>query len=184
LLDTKNLAQDISLNLLDTKNLAQDISLNLLDTKNLAQDISLNSLPTFSGANTFTNTNYFSTISEKITTTPISSNAISCNYSLGGIFQISGIQPSANFTANIINLPSITNSNQTYIISLIYTPSSGSFYCNVATASSTGSTGSSATFLINGGTTVSNSAKLTIQQLMFYYDGSIMKVLSNVSAFS
>jgi hypothetical protein len=165
------------MNLVIAKNVAQDASMNSVIAKNVAQDASLNLMPTLSGANIFTNTNYFYTISEIIITTSITSNAITCDYSLGGIFQISS-QPNANFTANITNLPSILTSTKTFIISLIYTPAA-SYYCSAATVN-----GSSTTFLINGGgTSVSNSGKLTIQQLMFYNDGTTMKVLSNVSAF-
>ena len=119
---------------------------------------------------------YFSTLSERIVTI---SSGTTCNYSLGGIFNLS-TAVGAKFKVTITGLPSTTDTTRTYIISLIYSVSAaGAFYCDGVTLNG----GANITPKFNGGTTSIPSIATTskvIQQIMII--GST--VYSNVSVFS
>ena len=135
---------------------------------------SLNILKTF----------YLNTLAEKIVSVTPSSNAIVCDYSTSGIFRISSTV-SALFTTNITNLPSISDPNRNYMITLIYTiGTAGAFYSNSVSINGTTYNATALNFKINGGTPSSfTSGSYILQQIMYTYNGTTGVVLTTISEF-
>ena len=128
-------------------------------------------------------TSYVTNISELISTATIVTNAVTCNYKLGSIFYIG--TPTANFTVNITNLPSITESTRSYIISVLYVSDSNTPRYGTGTSVSTTATiGTSVTpNFSNTPITTTVTGRLMAQQFIVLYINSTLYVISNVSAY-
>jgi hypothetical protein len=146
---------------------------------------------TFNGAVGINSVATIQNISEKIVgptgTEPLGSPYI-CNYSTGGVFFLPASVSSSTFTVKLINVPSITSTTQSYIVTIAYIAVGVANYCNTVTLS-TNSTPSntSATIRYNGGSSaIPNiaSGNTVFQQFaVTYYSGTTV-VLTSISVFS
>ena len=89
-------------------------------------------------------------------------------------------------TFNILNLPSITNSNRSYILSVLYVSNGSNYYGNSVSISTNGVVSSdyiTPNFSITPNTAITNG-KLIIQQIIYFYLGSVPYLISNISGFA
>ena len=126
---------------------------------------------------------FFSNIQEKITQTTGSANAYTLDYSQGSVFLLN-TAATANYTINIINLPSIIDTTRSYTICLLNS-SSPTFYASTLTCSNSGTTGSAVTIRYNGGSSaiLLTSSIFTTQQICLIYNG-LLYAISAVSGYS
>jgi hypothetical protein len=137
------------------------------------------------GNNTVGNCAFLSTISEKNVSVTWSATT-TVDYRLGGIFWLGSVSSGTTFTVNISNLPSITDATRSYIITLIYTTTGATQYCN-SVGISTGTSYTTYTPKFNGGSaaiSVANTNVVTQQITIAYIYSSTNPVLSTVSVFS
>jgi hypothetical protein len=129
---------------------------------------------------------FFSNIQEKLTTVT-GSPPFTLDYSKSAVFVI-GTAPAANYTLNVINLPSVTDPTRAFNICILNpTTSTGpTFYCNALTVSTTGTTGSSVTLKYSGGSSAINisSSTFTSQQVSIIYSGSTLFAITGVNGYS
>jgi hypothetical protein len=126
---------------------------------------------------TVTNGNtYVSSIQERISSTAltVSGSATTLVYNNGGggtIYQMSSTAFTSNYTLNITNLPSVTDPNRTYVVSVINNTASAGYNCNAVTLSTTSAVGSAAPLLFSGGNSYTSSAsvKYSTQQFAIVY---------------
>jgi hypothetical protein len=137
------------------------------------------------GNNTVGNCAFLSTISEKNVSVTWSATT-TVDYRLGGIFWLGSVSSGTTFTVNISNLPSITDTTRSYIITIIYTTTAAGQYCN-SVGISTGTSYTTYTPKFNGGSaaiSVANTNVVTQQITIAYIYSSTNPVLSTVSVFS
>ena len=119
-------------------------------------------------------------------TTGSAGGPYTADYNNASVFYLNAAPTSAtNYTLNIINLPSLTNSTRSYVITVINNTGIKNAYCSSLTLSTTGTTGSTYTMVFNGGSSAISisSSTATVQQFaVMYYSGTLF-VLSNVSGF-
>jgi hypothetical protein len=156
-----------------------------------------NSLWTTSGANisygggtvSINNIASVRTISEQIIgPTGAAATPYVCNYNTGGIFFLPASVSSGGFTVRLINVPSITSTTQSYIVSIAYVAVGAANYCNTVTLSTTSTpSASSATLKYNGGSssipTIAAGNHVLQQLAVTYYSGATV-VLTSISVFS
>ena len=144
----------------------------------MGQDSSFNS-------NIFVNKiSFLSNISERKVTTSIGAD-LSCNldYSLGSVFYLGSTAPTGNMRFNIINIPSIKDLSNSYLMTVIYKGGASNYYGNVVTLKEVGGT-NTVTFTPNFPTTPSIvSGKLVTQTIGYLYFADASYVLSNVTCF-
>jgi len=132
---------------------------------------------------------YFSNIQEKLTTVTTTTpfTTFTLDYSKSAVFVI-GTAPAANYTLNVINFPSITDSTRAFNICIL-NPTAGTgptFYCNALTVSTTGTTGSAVTLKYSGGSSAINigSSTFTTQQISIIYSGTTLYAITGVNGYS
>jgi hypothetical protein len=138
------------------------------------------------GNNTVGNCAFLSTISEKTVNAFTWSATTTVDYRVGGIFWLGSVSSGTTFTVNISNLPSITDATRSYIITLIYTTTGATQYCN-SVGISTGTSYTTYTPKFNGGSSVivtANTNLVTQQITIAYIYSSTNPVLTTVSVFS
>ena len=116
-------------------------------------------------------------------------NAYTLNYATGGVYYIaSGINPSANSTLTITNIP--TSAGQSYTLTVVSYQASTRYYINQVKVQDTASTyilGSSGAFaapLFNGGTPslTGTTACIIVQQFTVFSMNGSRYVMSSISA--
>ena len=129
-------------------------------------------------------TSFVTNISEKITTVTGSSNIYSLNYQSGSIFYLS-TPPTAVITLNIINVPSITDTNRSYVLSVIYNGTNSNNYATTVNISTTSSAGTTYTPKFTNTPNISSisTSQLVIQQIIYLYLGNTGYVLSNANGY-
>jgi len=129
-------------------------------------------------------TSFVTNISEKIISVTGSSNIYTLNYQSGSIFYLSNA-PTANISLNMRNVPSITDSNHSYVLSIIYNGTSANYYANSVNISINSNTGTTYTPQFANTPNINNigSNQLIIQQIIYVYLGSNGYILSNVNGY-
>jgi len=111
-----------------------------------------------------------------------------CNYTTGAVFFLPASVSSSTFTVRLINVPSITSTAQSYIVTIAYVAVSATNYANTVTLSTTSTpNASAATLKYNGGSsaipTIASGNHVLQQFAVTYYSGATV-VLSTISVFS
>jgi hypothetical protein len=141
--------------------------------------------------NLITANTILSSVQEKISTSVIavSGGATTLVYNTGGegtIYQVSGAF-SSNYTLNITNLPSMSDTTKTYVVSVINnTASTAGYVCSAVTLSTTSTPGSAAKLLFSGGNSYVYSSNIqysTQQFAIIYHSTGGVYVLSTYNAF-
>ena len=138
-----------------------------------------------SGSMNITKTSFVTNISEKIISVTGSSNVYTLDYSLGSIFYLS-TAPTAAMTINIRNVPSITDTTHSYVLSIIYNGTAANYYAsivNISTNTSSGTTYNPIKFTSTPSITAITSSQLVIQQIIYVYLGTTGYVVSNVNGY-
>jgi hypothetical protein len=137
-----------------------------------------------SGSVNITKTSFVTNISEKIISVTGSSNAYTLDYSVGSIFYLS-TAPTAAMTINIRNVPSITDTTHSYVLSIIYNGTAANNYATTVNVSTNTSAGTTYTpkFTSTPSITAITSAQLVIQQIIYVYLGTTGYVVSNVNGY-
>ena len=139
-----------------------------------------------SGAAHVLGVTYVTNIAEEINAVTFST-AITCDYSQSSVFYI-GSAPTANFTINLINMPSITNTSRSYVVTIAYWGATSNFYCNsasVSTSSSVNSTKITPNFSSTPTATVASGTHLVLQQLVYFYQATINGIfMSNIVVYN
>ena len=120
----------------------------------------------------------------------IDTNTYNLNYNQGGIFYLEPPSDSSGtIICNLLNLPSLTNPNQTYVVSTVIRGTSGAnCYCaNVYVTNQSTVTGG--TYYIPKFSSTPNVSNITntnfvTQQLVYFYQSDISAVMSNVTPFT
>jgi hypothetical protein len=141
-----------------------------------------------SGQLTVSETSFLSTVSEKIRTQDASGvNTYTVDYKDAGLFYIRSLNAGSTATLNVRNVPSLTDSSGSYIVSAIMKGnSSANCYVgsvNLSTDSNAGTT-YTPTFVIAPEVSSATSSQLIIQQLAYVYLDGSGHVLSNVAAYT
>jgi hypothetical protein len=138
------------------------------------------------GGNTIMgNVTFLSAISERNVSVAWS-NGVVLNYNLGSVFWLGSVSSGTMFTVNISNMPSITDATRSYIITLIYTTTAASQYCN-SVGISIGTSYTTSTPKFNGGSAsivTANGSIVTQQISIAYIYNTSTPILSTVSVFS
>ena len=147
-----------------------------------------------SGTMVISKTSYLTNISEKmvdISTNNGTANTYNLDYSQSSIFYIQNAPTDSSGTikVNVLNVPSLTNTSQTYVITLLVKGTSGAnCYCgNVyLTTQSTITGGTYYTPKFSNTPSVSSvtSSQLISQQIVYIYKSDISGVISSVAAFN
>ena len=131
---------------------------------------------------------FFSNIQEKITLpTTGTSTAYTLDYSKGAVFSLYPAA-TANYSLNVINLPSITDTSRSYTICVLngnVTTSGTTFYATTLYGNISAVQGPAITLKYNGGAasiSISTST-YTTQQICLIYSGT-MNAISSVSGFA
>lgn len=137
-----------------------------------------------SGSVNITKTSFVTNISEKIISVTGSSNAYTLDYSAGSIFYLS-TAPTAAMTINVRNVPSITDTTHSYVLSIIYNGTAANYYATSVNVSTTTSTGTTYTpkFTSTPSITAITTSQLVIQQIIYVYLGTTGYVVSNVNGY-
>lgn len=137
-----------------------------------------------SGSVNISKTSFVTNISEKIISVTGSSNAYTLDYSKGSIFYLS-TAPTAAMTINIQNVPSITDTTHSYVLSIIYNGTAANYYATTVTVSINTSAGTSYTpkFTSTPSITAITTSQLVIQQIIYVYLGTTGYVVSNVNGY-
>ena len=131
------------------------------------------------------NISFLSNITEKISNANINSdNSCSLDYTKGSVFYLGQSPSLSNIRFNITNLPSITDSSKSYVITTIYKGSLNHTYGNVISVSPVGSS-TSAVFTPNfASIPVITNGKLVTQTFGYLYFASDSSyVVSNVTCY-
>ena len=138
------------------------------------------------GGNTIMgNVTFLSSISERNVSVTWG-NPVTLNYNLGSVFWLGSVSSGTTFTVNISNLPNVTDATRSYIITLIYTTTAASQYCN-SVGISTGTSYTTSTPKFNGGSAsiVTAAGSVVTQQIsLVYIYNTSTPILSTVSVFS
>ena len=128
---------------------------------------------------------FLSNISERKVTTSIGTD-LSCNldYSQGSVFYLGSTAPTGNMRFNVINIPSITDLSNSYLMTVIYKGGASNYYGNVVTLKQVGGT-NSVSFTPNfSSTPIIKSGKLVTQTIGYlYFAPDTSYVISNVTCF-
>ena len=138
-----------------------------------------------SGSLNVTNTSFVTNISEKIITTSGSSNVYALDYSKGSVFYLS-TAPTGEMTFQIYNMPSVTDSTRSYIVSVIYKGTSTNNYAttvNVSTTTAGAGSNYTPKFTATPSIGSISSSNLVFQQVIYVYLGSTGYVVSNVNGY-
>jgi len=125
-------------------------------------------------------------ISELVVAPSQTTPTYTCNYATGGVFSLPANVLSGTFTVNLINLPSITSTTQSFIVTLAYVAVSTANYCNLVTLSTTATPGSSVTPRYNGGSSAIPtiaSGNVILQQIAITNYNGTQRVLTTISVF-
>ena len=138
----------------------------------------LNTQTTITGNKIFNNSSTFSRILENITAGTITSNILTIDFSSSN--SVVYVSPSSNFTINLINIPSGTQTNS-YSFTIW---SSAKFYGNVIQVSGTSQTIISIGGASNISTNINSSATNLLQQITLIYVNSStpIKCLTNIAS--
>ena len=137
-----------------------------------------------SGSVNISKTSFVTNISEKIITVTGSSNVYNLDYSKGSIFYLS-TAPTADMSINIQNVPSVTDTTHSYMLTIIYNgtySNSCAKTVNISTSTNSGSRYTPRFSSIPSITNITNS-QLVFQQIIYVYLGSTGYVVSNVSGY-
>jgi hypothetical protein len=141
----------------------------------------------FSGTNaTFKGRASLENISELVVAPSQTTPTYTCNYATGGVFSLPANVLSGTFTVNLINLPSITSTTQSFIVTLAYVAVGAANYCNLVTLSTTATPGSSVTPRYNGGSSAIPtiaSGNVILQQIAITNYNGTQRVLTTISVF-
>lgn len=138
-----------------------------------------------SGSLNVTKTSFVTNISEKIVTATGSSNVYALDYSQGSVFYLS-TAPTAAMTFQIYNMPSVTNTTRSYVVSVIYKGTSANYYATTVNVSTTtAGAGSNYTPKFTATPSIGSitSSNLVFQQVIYVYLGSTGYVVSNVNGY-
>jgi hypothetical protein len=116
-------------------------------------------------------------------TVSANTSTIVFNNALGGcIYTVPAI--TANYTLNVGYLPSVTDPNKTYVISLI-NPNGNNYMCN-AVSVGTATTYAALPMFFSGGNVVTSATNLgfSTQQIAFVYSASKLVALSTFITYS
>jgi len=134
-----------------------------------------------------TRTSYLNTISETITSVTGTSNVFPINFNNSGVFYLSNIITSTPISLLIQNIPSLTNTNKSYIISVIMKGNdTDTCYVGNVNLSTNTSLGTYMTpkFASIPSVASASSSNLIIQQISYMYIASTGFLLSNVGAYT
>ena len=119
--------------------------------------------PTFTGTTT-ADVLKVDNISEQITSVGITSNTVTLSYSNTSVYSVTAI-PTANLTAAITNLPSLTDATSSFIVSVMYLSTAAGYFVNTVTVNGSAITPKYAV-APSGGTVAGN---VILQQFVFTY---------------
>ena len=137
-----------------------------------------------SGSVNITKTSFVTNISEKIIAVTGSTNTYTVDYSKGSIFYLSTV-PTGVMTIKVQNVPSITDTTHSYVLSIIYNGTSANNYATTVFVSTNTSNGTSyqPKFTSTPSITAITSSQLVIQQIIYVYLGTTGYVVSNVNGY-
>jgi hypothetical protein len=147
-----------------------------------------------SGTMVVSKTSYVTNISEKmvdISANNGTTNTYNLDYSQSSIFYIQAAptDSAGTINVNVLNVPSLTNSSQTYTLTLLVKGTGGAnCYCGnvyLTTASTvTGGTYYTPRFSSTPSVSSVTSSDLITQQIVYIYKSDIQKVISSVGTFN
>ena len=132
------------------------------------------------------NFSYLHSISEYISTsTALSTNVYTCDITQGSVFNLGNVSTTTTpFQINLLNMPSITSTTNSYINTIIYTGTTN--YANQITVSLNSTAGTTTYVLkLNGGTvpTITSTNIVTQQIVYFNISSGTVAALSSINVF-